>query len=216
MRVTGACVACALLACGAVACGGGPAGQRGPAELARARAALTRLNDPTLDFADHTGAPWRPPFRPADAECGRLFDFAEDGTGPGATAAAAEATSFQGDELGETAGVALAAYDPSGARRALRDVGRLMRHCSVARLRTAGGADRLVGSDLPVRSIADGVEARRFKGRVGGFPYEMHLVVVRSGDLLISLVHTGVAKLDPERTRRLATVVAARVQEAAQ
>ncbi|WP_248961055.1 hypothetical protein [Sphaerisporangium perillae] len=215
MRITGAALGCALLAAAAVACGAGSGGSSGEAVLSRATRALEEVEDPSVDFADRAGTAWRSPFRPASQECGRLFDLAEGKTGDLASGRA-EATAFRGDQLGESAGVVLAVYPPSQAGQALRGVADLMRGCSVAAMGTAGGGDRLVGSSLPVGPIGDGVEARRFKGRVGGYPYEMHLVVVRSGNVLISLVHTGLAKLDPERTEDLATILATKVREAAE
>ncbi|MEU9887552.1 hypothetical protein [Sphaerisporangium sp. NPDC051011] len=210
MRVTGAVLltCCALLAGATAACGG----QRSREELSRARKALAQVDDPSVDFTDRAGTGWQPPFRPADERCGKLFDLAEGKQGPGV----AEAASFRGDRLGETAGVVLAAYAPGDARQALRTAADLMRDCPVATVKAAGAGDRLVGSPLPVRTIGDGVEARRYKGRVGGYPYEMHLVVVRTGGILISLVHTGMAKLDPQRTEDLATLLAAKVREASQ
>ncbi|MFC4584715.1 hypothetical protein [Sphaerisporangium corydalis] len=216
MRVTGAVLACALVAATAGACGHGLFGAPGGnEELRRASKALADMDDPSVDFTDRAEAAWQSPFHPANRQCGRLFDLAEGKAGDLASATH-EATSFRGGRLGESTGVVLAAYAPSGAREALRSVAGLMRDCAVASVRTAGGGDRLVGSELPVGAIGDGVEARRFRGRVGGYPYEMHLVVVRSGDMLISLVHTGLARLDPERTAKLAAVVAARVGRAAE
>jgi hypothetical protein len=218
MRITGVVLACTLLAGTAAACGMGGgifSGAAGKKELSRAAHALAEVQDPSVDFAERSDAAWEPPFHPANQECGKLFDLAE-GKAADPAPAAAQSTTFQGNRLGETAGVVLAAYSPAAARRALRDVAGLMRQCSVAAVKTAGGGDRLVASELPVRPIGDGVEARRFKGRVGGYPYEMHLVVVRSGGMLISLVHTGLARLDPERTEQLATVLATKVREAAE
>ncbi|WP_424535170.1 hypothetical protein ACOZ38_34145 [Sphaerisporangium viridialbum] len=218
MRITGVVLAFALVTGVTAACGLGEGvfgGSAGKQELSRARKALAEVEDPSVDFADRAEAAWQPPFVPAKQECGRLFELAE-GKAPDLASAKAESTSFRGNRLGETAGVVLAAYAPAEARQAMRTVADLMRDCPVAAVKTAGGGDRLVGSALPVGDIGDGVEARRFKGRVGGYPYEMHLVVVRSGNMLISLVHTGLAKLDPGRTERLATVLATKVREAAQ
>ncbi|MEU8266452.1 hypothetical protein AB0B89_04730 [Sphaerisporangium sp. NPDC049002] len=219
MRITGVVLAFALLTGMTASCGLGEGvfgGSAGKQELSRARKALAEVEDPSVDFTERAEAAWQPPFVPAKRECGRLFELAEGKASDLASATTAESTSFRGNRLGETAGVVLAAYAPSGARQALRTVADLMRDCPVAAVKSAGGGDRLVGSPLPVGDIGDGVEARRFKGRVGGYPYEMHLVVVRSGDMVISLVHTGLAKLDPGRTQRLATVLAAKVHEAAQ
>ncbi|GAA3812278.1 hypothetical protein GCM10022226_36170 [Sphaerisporangium flaviroseum] len=216
MRITWVVLSCVLLA-GATGCGlgghafGEPDGKEG---LARASRALAEVDDPSVDFSEQAEAAWQPPFRPANEQCGRLFDLAEGKAAP--ASAPAKAASFRGSRLGETAGVVLSAYGRAEARQALSDVAGLMRECSVASAKTAGGGDRLVGSALPVGRIGDGVEARRFKGRAGGYPYDMHLVVVRSGDMLISLVHTGLARLDPERTERLATVLTAKVRESAE
>lgn len=217
MRVTGVVLACSLLLGAVAACGLSERGSGAAVrkeELSRARQALAGVDDPSVDFTESAGGAWQPPFHPKSARCGKLFDFA-DGRLPD-TASTAEAASFQGSRLGESAGVVLAAYDPGAARRVLRDVAALMRDCPVASAKSAGGGDRLVGSELPLTGIGDGIEARRYKGRVGGYPYEMHLVVVRSGDMLISLVHTGMARLDPGRTGRMATVLAAKVRESAE
>jgi hypothetical protein len=215
MRITGVVLACALVSGAAVACGGGGSGRPGDnANLSRASRALSEVEDPSVDFTDRAEAAWHPPFRPLNHQCGKLFDLAEGKAGDLATTSA-EATSFRGGRLGESTGVVLAAYAPSEAREALRNIAGLMRDCRVATVKTAGGGDRLVGSELPVGDIGDEVESRRFKGRVGGYPYEMHLVVVRSGDVLISLVHTGLAKLDPGRTARLAALLAGKVRDSA-
>jgi hypothetical protein len=211
MRVTGVFLVCALFAWATAACGPGD-GATGSAELGRARAAVTRLIDPSVDFAHRTGTAWRSPFHPAEHDCARLFDLAEGRPDEGEPAMA-ESSSYEGDHLGETAGVVLAVYPDGDAAAALRHVGRLIRACPVATMDTAGRSDRLVASDLPLRPLGDGTRSRRFHGRVGGYPYEMHLVVVRTGDLLISLVHTGVAHLDPERTEHLAESLTAAVKE---
>ncbi|MFC7644061.1 hypothetical protein ACFQX6_27455 [Streptosporangium lutulentum] len=48
------------------------------------------------------------------------------------------------------------------------------------------------------------MQARRLKGRLNGYPYEMHLVFARAGSTLVSLVHAGVARVDIRRTRQFA------------
>ncbi|MEO3810502.1 hypothetical protein ABGB17_16000 [Sphaerisporangium sp. B11E5] len=210
MRVTGVFLACALFAWATAACGPGD-GAAGPEELSRARAALSELVDQGVDFA-HRSAAWRSPFRPAEQDCLRLFDLAE-GRPDDEQPAFAESVTFEGDHLGETAGVVLAVYPDGDAGDALRHIGDLMRSCPSATMDSAGRGDRLVASDLSLRPLGDDMESRGYRGRVGGYPYEMHLVVVRTGDLLVSLVHTGVARLDPEQTAQLAESVVAAVQE---
>ncbi|GII78359.1 hypothetical protein Sru01_33410 [Sphaerisporangium rufum] len=213
MRITGAVVACALLAtaCGA---GGEPGDEPAPPGLSLARRALTGIEDPSVDFSEPVGGAWRPPFEPANERCATLFDLAE-GKPWRSPAEVAEIATYHGYHLGETAGVVVTAYPAGEARRALREAAGLMRGCPVAAVKAAvkkaGGGDRLVASPLTVKA-GDGAEARRFRGRVGGYPYEMHLVVMRSGDMLVSLVHTGLARLDAGRTQKLAAAVAARVR----
>ncbi|MFC6083152.1 hypothetical protein [Sphaerisporangium aureirubrum] len=213
MRVTGVFLVCALFAWATAACGPGD-GAAGPEELGRARAAVTRLIDPNVDFAHRADTAWHSPFQPAERDCARLFDLAE-GRPDEEEPALAESASFEGDHLGETAGVVLAVYPDGDAGQALRHIRDLIRSCPSATMDSAGRGDRLVASGLSLRPLGDGMEARRFRGRVGGYPYEMHLVVVRTGDLLISLVHTGVAHLDPAQTERLAESITAAVQEPA-
>ncbi|GAA1512356.1 hypothetical protein GCM10009677_51700 [Sphaerisporangium rubeum] len=211
MRVTGVFLACALFAWATAACGPGD-GAAGPEELRRARAALTGLVDPAVDFA-HRSPAWHSPFRPAEEDCAHLFRLAEGRIGDDEEPAITESATFEGDHLGESAGVVLFAYPDGDADAELRHIGRLMRSCPSATVDSAGRGDRLVASELAVRPLGDGSQARRYRGRVGGYPYEMHIVVVRSGDLLVSLVHTGVARLDPEQTGRLAESVVSAVHE---
>ncbi|WP_214411980.1 hypothetical protein [Sphaerisporangium fuscum] len=217
MRISGGVLTCALVAVTA-GCGTGAGlfgGAGGRVNLARAREALAKIDDPSAGLAEHSDDPWEPPFRPASPDCARLFDLAGTGRAE-AGGTATVAASYRGGRLGETAAVVLAAYPGGDARHAVRTAAGLMRHCSVASGKAPGGGDRLVASELPMKALGEEVEARRFKGRVGGYPYEMHVVVMRSGDTLIALVHTCLARLAPERTQQLADVLAAKVREAAE
>ncbi|MFC7720147.1 hypothetical protein [Nonomuraea recticatena] len=50
--------------------------------------------------------------------------------------------------------------------------------------------------------------SRQLRGRLNGYPYALDLVLVRQGDRLLSLVHTGLGTVDVRRTVELARAFA--------
>ncbi|WP_433217822.1 hypothetical protein [Microtetraspora malaysiensis] len=202
-----ACLVAALTGCGG---GGGEAAQHAALDAGRLKVLLGGIDDLPQGFSDHQRERWRPPFRAKSDACRALFDAAA-GRPPTRDLVAGTATTYEGQHVGETAAVGLAVYGDNAAGGVLDRLERAMRSCRVAAAGGAGKGDRLRASRLRIKGVGDGVEARRFKGRVGGYPYEMHLVVARQGGALITLVHGGVASPDVKGTAALARVLAGRV-----
>ncbi|GII54999.1 hypothetical protein Pth03_33880 [Planotetraspora thailandica] len=174
------------------------------AEAARLRTALATLDGLPEGFSARARESWRPPFSPRKKACRILFDAAagsppRDGLGGTATA------TFEGDHIGELAGVGLAVYTGGGgASERLGELRDAMEGCGTARSGAMGGNDRLVATELALGDVGADVEARRLTGRVGGYPYEMHLVVAGVGHTVIALVHAGLTPPDAGRTEELA------------
>ncbi|GAA3132063.1 hypothetical protein GCM10010466_23380 [Planomonospora alba] len=265
IRAAAVIAACALLAgttagCGTEAAPGGKARQDaragaggGTGAAARPAAArpagvLRQAEDLPEGFSARPRAAWRPPVRPADADCRRVLDAVAgasaarargaepgaspergraegrvradagartDGRGPAARGRAVrEAVTYSGYGLGELAGVGLEAHPGEGARRRFTALAAALDRCPVVTgPATGAAADRdtlLRVSPLALDRVGDDLRARRLHGRLNGYPYEMHLVFARSGRILMSLVHAGVAEVDAGRTRRLADFLAGR------
>ncbi|WP_169979170.1 hypothetical protein [Microbispora sp. H10836] len=206
MRIVHAAVAgCLVLATGG--CGTGavtyaavrPPGKTGDAS--GVRTLLGRMDALPDTFFSHARAPWRPPFRPRARACRLLFDAAA-GRLPREGLSGTAAATYQGAHAGELAGVGVAVYDgdeAAGHLAALRDA---LAHCATADAGTP--YDRLAATRTPPAGIGGAdAAARALAGRVGGYPYRMHLVVARSGHTLIALVHAGLTPPDPARTAEL-------------
>ncbi|GLW97900.1 hypothetical protein [Microtetraspora sp. NBRC 16547] len=212
MRIIGgaicaaSCLLAALAGCGADANNE----QRAALDSGRLKVLLSGIEDMPQGFSDRQRERWRPPFRAKDGDCRVLFD-AVAGRPPGNGLLAGAATTYEGDHLGEAAAVGLAVYGEDAADGELDRMERTMRGCRVAAAGGAGKGNRLRASNLSIPDVGDAAEARRFRGRVGGYPYEMHLVVARKGNALITLLHGGVRPLDPKGTKELARVLAGRV-----
>ncbi|WP_204288175.1 hypothetical protein [Microbispora amethystogenes] len=174
----------------------------------RLRGMLGTMRDLPEGFFSHARAPWRAPFRPRASACRALFDAAagrpaRDGLG-GATAVTA--ATYDGPHLGELAGVGLAVYDGNEAAGRLDALRAALIRCVTADAGTP--YDRLKASPMPLPGIGGPDAAGRgLTGRVGGYPYRMHLVVARSGHTLITLVHAGLTPPDPARTAELARLL---------
>ncbi|MEU8195570.1 hypothetical protein AB0C10_17470 [Microbispora amethystogenes] len=174
----------------------------------RLRGVLGTMRDLPEGFFSHARAPWRAPFRPRASACRALFDAAagkpaRDGLG-GATAVTA--ATYDGPHLGELAGVGLAVYDGNEAAGHLDALRAALIRCATADAGTP--YDRLKASPVPLPGIGGPDAAGRgLTGRVGGYPYRMHLVVARSGHTLITLVHAGLTPPDPARTAELARLL---------
>lgn len=201
---------------GLMAAGGllvaGPAGPAGcgapPAEVRADPRATARLHDVLHDrprlpdgFSPRPGKAWRIPFKPRDPDCLAVLQPA-GGRAPATALTAQAAASYQGDELGEHVAVGLARYAGSQAEEHLDDLADALEQCRKVR---APGGTRLTTGPLPLSLEGKGDQAvgAVLSGRLNGYPYTMDLVLVRSGDTLVSLVHAGLAPVDPQRTGRL-------------
>jgi hypothetical protein len=212
---------------GSVADGGGGAdtekalhsGAGSGADPARLRGLLLRTQDLPEGFSARFRAGWRPPFRPAAGDCRRVLEAAAHGPSAGTPDARVTAT-YPGDGLGELAGVGLESHPGEGAARRFTALAAALDRCRVAAAPATGAAaDRetlLTGSGLALDAVGDDMRARRLHGRLNGYPYEMHVVLIRSGRVLMSLVHAGIADVDAGRTQRLAGFLADRADELAE
>ncbi|MER7205643.1 hypothetical protein ABT340_01165 [Streptosporangium sp. NPDC000239] len=207
IQVVIAVTICGALAVGAAACGGGAA--RDASAGGDSRAELTRLRGLLREGASHlpdgfSARPrdgWVPPFRAVNQDCRLLLDAAAGaGAGPGGARVAA---TYPGDRLGELAGVSMASYAGQGAGLRFAELTRALDGCRVARNSLAGRGTVLRVSRLRLGDTGAEVQARRLRGRLNGYPYEMHVVFALTGNTLVSLVHTGVAGVDAGRTGQL-------------
>ncbi|MFF4125013.1 hypothetical protein ACFYYP_15935 [Microbispora rosea] len=204
MRIVHAAVAgCLVLATGACGAGGvayAPVRVPHKAEVRRPPTVLGRMDGLPEEFFSHARSSWRPPFRPRARACRLLFDAAA-GRPPREGLSGTTAATYQGAHAGELAGVGVAVYDggeAAGHLAALRDA---LSRCATADDGTP--YDRLTArTPLPGIGGPDAA-GRALSGRVGGYPYRMHLVVARSGHTLIALVHAGLTPPDPARTAEL-------------
>lgn len=210
MRIVHAAVAgCLVLATGG--CGAEAvtyAAVRAPGEAAdvsRLRTVFGKMDGLPDGFFSHARSPWRPPFRPRSGACRLLFDAAA-GRLPPEGLSGATAVTYQGAHAGELAGVGVAVYDGGEVAvhlAALRD--------ALTRCTTADGGtrfDHLAATRTPLPGIGGpDAAARALAGRVGGYPYRMHVVVARSGHTLIAFVHAGLTPPDPARTAELARLL---------
>ena len=188
------------IVCGLLAGCGGPVESYVDAQAtARLRAVLDK--DPQLPdgFSARSEEPWRVPFTPADRNCRAVFDPAA-GRAPAQALTAQAAASFEGDGLGEVAGVGLARYAGSEAEGHIDDLTDALEACRAVR---SGGGTRLRVTILPVEDVGDEAVGAELRGRLNGYPYALDVMLARSGDTLISVVHTGIAKVDAERTRQV-------------
>ncbi|GII27125.1 hypothetical protein [Planotetraspora mira] len=205
MRIIQAALVCGLIAMTG-ACGTEDmihARARSTAETVRLRAALGTMDDLPAGFSDQARDGWQPPFRPKKKACRVLFDAVAGKPPPDGLGGTATVT-YEGDRIGELAGVGLAVYLGDEAEDHLEELREAMGECVTAQSGGAGRGDRLVVSPFPIEDVGDDVEARRLTGRVGGYPYEMHLVVANVRHTLVALVHAGLAPPDAGRTEELA------------
>lgn len=203
-RIIGVAVGGGLLAGFLAGCGG--AGTGAPSEeKARLRGLLQRHAALPEGFSAKVRDPWQSPFTTTDRDCQAVLDTAT-GNPPKRALQAKAAASYQGDVLGETAAVGLASYAGSEAEGHLEALGKSLAAC--AKLAAAGTGTVFKLADLPVSGVGDEAVARRVRGRLNGYPYAFNLVLVRDGGTLMTLVHTGIRKVDPRRTRELAGALA--------
>ncbi|MFD0891093.1 hypothetical protein ACFQ08_41645, partial [Streptosporangium algeriense] len=145
---------------------------------------------------------WVPPFRAVNQDCRLLLDTAGGG-GAGPGGGTRVAVTYPGDRLGELAGVSMTSYAGRGAELRFAELTRALAGCRVARNSLAGSGTAFRVSRLRLDDTGAEVQARRLRGRLDGYPYEMHVVFALTGNTLLSLVHTGVAGVDAGRTGQL-------------
>ncbi|MEO3856334.1 hypothetical protein [Acrocarpospora sp. B8E8] len=207
MRIVGLAVACCL---GVAGCGGGApqANPRSTPQTARLQALLGRVPDMPDGFSDRARDQWRPPFTPVNGSCQTLFALI-GGRPPKEDLTAATAVTYQGVGVGSMAAVSLAVYQGDSSQRQLDAMREAMAGCATADDTTPGASNRLTASALSMNE--DGWVTGRLKGRVGGYPYEMHLVIARQGRTLVGLLNAGVRDPDVKRTEELGRLLMAKV-----
>ncbi|GHE28871.1 hypothetical protein GCM10017673_34240 [Streptosporangium violaceochromogenes] len=207
IRVVVAAVVCGIVAAGSAACGGGAVNTSGGntgAEMARLWGLLRRETGRLPEgFSARTRDGWMPPFQARNRDCRLVLDMA-GGHPPRREPGARVAVTYPGDGLGELAGVTLASYAGEDARRHFDEITRAMNACRVVRSPAAGKGTSFKVSGLELDAVGGDVRARRLRGRLNGYPYEMHVVFALTGQTLVSLVHAGVHRVDAERTVRFA------------
>jgi hypothetical protein len=169
-------------------------------ELKRLRQMLNRSPALPEGFSVRAKPAWNPPFQAAGRAC-RAALQATAGHAPPRAIVAQAAVTYEGDLLGELAAVGLASYSGDEADWHLRDLGKSLEGCKSI---VSGSGTSLALKDLPAPELGDGVVARQARGRLNGYPYALNLMLVRSGDTIISVVHTGLSKVDARRTEQLA------------
>ncbi|WP_157549915.1 hypothetical protein [Nonomuraea candida] len=193
-------ISCALVAGLLAGCGGGGAESFLDARaMAQLREALSKEPPLPDGFTARPEQAWRMPFGQADKDCRAVLEPA-GGRAPGQALTAQAAVSYQGDGLGEQAGVGLARYANEEAAGHLADLAEAMGACRA--VRTSSGTDLRL-RPLTVRGAGDESVAGRLSGRLNGYPYAMDVVLSRVGDTLVSVVHTGMNDVDAARTRKV-------------
>ncbi|MFG3439993.1 hypothetical protein ACGF0J_22320 [Nonomuraea sp. NPDC047897] len=196
-----------LLAASLTGCGGGADDTVRPDARATARLHELLNDRPRLPdgFSPRAERPWRAPFTPKNADCLTVL-LPAAGQAPARALTAQAAVSYQGDELGEQVAVGLARYAGSEAEGHLGDLAEALADCRAVR---SPGGTRLKVRPLPAPlrelgdEVADEMVGAELRGRLKGYPYAMDVVLVRSGDTLVSLVHSGLAGVDAARTGQL-------------
>ncbi|MBA2889079.1 hypothetical protein [Nonomuraea soli] len=172
-------------------------------ELVRLRQMLNRSPALPDGFSDKAQPAWKPPFAAGSRACRAILQ-ATSGHAPPRAIMAQAAVTYEGDLLGELAAVGLASYTGGEADWHMRDLGKALDGCASL---ASGSGTSLPMRDLPLPVLGDGVDgavARQARGRLNGYPYALNLMLVRSGDTIISIVHTGLSKVDSKRTQQLA------------
>ncbi|MEV2265127.1 hypothetical protein [Nonomuraea africana] len=207
--IIGVAVACGLLAAGLTRCGGQEAVSDGGEiqQSLRLRALLSK--EPVLPdgFSGRARAAWRSPLTTASQACRAVLDAAT-GHPPTRALEGHAAVSFQGNVLGELAAVGMAVYAGGEAEGHLEELGRALDSCPKLRGADPASGTRLRLSELALPRLGDEVVSRQLRGRLNGYPYALDLVLVRQGDRLVSLVHTGIGTVDARRTVELAKAFA--------
>lgn len=193
-------IVCGLLAGALAGCGGAEGLDTGA--LAQMREILSK--EPRLPdgFSPRSEQAWQAPFSPADHNCRAVLDAA-GGRAPTQGLTAQAAASYEGDELGEQVGVGLARYDGAAGTH-MAELSQALKDCREVR---AEGGTHLTTTLVPLSDVGDEAVAGELRGRLNGYPYALDVVLARSGDMLVSLVHTSMAEVEPQRTRQLLDAV---------
>ncbi|MFF5211904.1 hypothetical protein [Streptosporangium sp. NPDC000396] len=178
-------------------------------ELTRLQRLLPQARELPDGFSARLRDGWKPPFRPRDRECRLILDTA-GGRPPKQALGAQVAATYPGDKLGELAGVGLMSYAGDDARFHFAKLTEALNDCRVVMSRRVSAGTSFAVSSLDMDAVGDEMEARRLRGRLNGYPYEMHMVFARIGHTLVSLVHAGVTDVDVRRTQELARFLAGR------
>ncbi len=213
MRVARLTVACCLLAAAVAGCGSGSVGDaRTTPQALELKALFADLAEIPRGFATRSRSGWEEPFKPVVRECRRLFNLISGHPVRKGLTATATAT-YLGEGVGQTAAVSLAVYGSRQAAAQMDELAKASRKCTTVRDQTAGEVNRLTVAPLAVSEevLAGGGIARRLVGRVGGYPYEMHLIVAREGSAVIGLVNAGMSGPDARTTEELAELVSRKV-----
>lgn len=210
IRIAVAAGVCVALAGTLAACGAEPEQARKDTvtELTRLRGLLPKAQDLPEGFSSWSGEGWKSPFRPADRDCRVVLDMAGGRLPREAQGTRVDAT-YPGAELGELIGVGLASYTGAAAEQHFAELTEALEGCPVARRRQPGRTTSLRVSSLNLDAAGDDMQAKRLRGRLNGYPYEMHMVFARIGGTVVSLVHTGIAGVDVRRTQQLAQFLVA-------
>ncbi|NUR85765.1 MAG: hypothetical protein HOY71_16940 [Nonomuraea sp.] len=186
-----------ILAGLAAGCGGGEVTDVG----AQDRLSALLHKDPNLPegFSAHAQQAWRVPFAADSRQCRAVLAPAGGHAPPRALTAQA-AASFPGDGLGEVVAVGLAEYSGSEAEWHIDDLSKALAGCRG--VRTGDGTDLRLRRTT-VRGVGDEAVGGELRGKLAGYPYALDVMLVRQGNTLVSLVHTGMTDVDAARTRQL-------------
>ncbi|RSN12742.1 hypothetical protein DMB42_11185 [Nonomuraea sp. WAC 01424] len=196
-----------LLAATLAGCAGGGADNVVDAHaMAELREVLNRRPSLPDGFAQRPEQAWRVPFGRLDKNCGSALDAAA-GHAPQEGLTGQAAVSYQGDGLGERAGLVLARYAGDEAETSFDALSDGLESCR--EIRVAGGTD-LRARRLDIGDAGrsgDEVVGTRLRGRLNGYPYALDVVLSRTGDTLVSVVHAGMTDVDRDRTKKLVAAV---------
>ena len=204
----GRLVTCIVICGAVVACGAGNTTRSAAPTSSGAVDVLRELSRLPDGFSVRPRHSWRSPVRPADERC-RTMLAAPAGHPPERGLRTHAAVALRGNRVGESGGVSVAVYSGGHSSTAFGELSRALARCEEVVPRkgdTRLTVKRLTGERID--DIGDDVAAARLRGKLNGYPYEMRVIFVRSGTMLISVAHAGMGRLDPHRTEQLVRAVA--------
>jgi hypothetical protein len=195
----------ALLATALTGCGGGVEEETvvDAHAMAQLHEVLSRQPNLPDGFSARPEQAWRMPFGQVGRDCRAVLESA-GGHAPKEALTAQAAVSYEGDGLGERAGVGMARYAGEEAEEHLDALADALESCQ--EIHTSSGTD-LRAREMSVEDVGDEAVGARLRGRLNGYPYTMDVVLSRVGDTLVSVVHAGMTDVNPDRTRRLVDAV---------